>query len=952
MRIELDPALAGGLSTESAARRATFAERFGIRAIRGCRVHELFGDNGRPVDDFVSAQVQRSRENRPRIVRRQRHVSVLMDPNQYLLDTSGRPKGQTAGAVYGSFNVVLRLERRHTALIPMLETLRDAISLDATLPDWLQDLVLGYGDRNGAHYTNVSGDMRSVHLGRAFADWNHLKRSFPDWRLRAAGDGLDSSNAESKPPFVLTLPRGMFAAVDGEHDGDAATATGTKRIAADDHDAVLVRAAAPRAAGDAVVYAAPRFTPTQAAAIVSGALKGLTIIAGAPGSGKTTIAAQVAASVFASSPSQRTLVVAPTRANLVALLSKLIQLGVPERHVVSLSHGFDELRADTDEALSKLGRVNHLLARRKMLLARVNKLAAALDIPGAHGNTCETASYFFSSHVAPRWASFKSDTARSSAASEIRERFPFSAFFAPQALADTGTPQAARDAADKLYDEIAQLFADIAETQALELLRARRERTDFIVAKQARVIGVDARDLPLKYNELSRLGADCTTVIIDNAHAVQDAESFLALLVGGSAARAGRGSASARPALERVVLAGDPLQPPTLVRSIALRTYSRLGQSLFERLIRLGVTAVEMPEQGRMRESLAGLCRSLYPGIQTLEATRTATVMQRANPGFAFESQFVDVQDFMGQGETEPRPGFFQNLGEAEYVVAVFQYMRLIGYPASKIAILTPYRGQRELIIDVLAQRCSWNPIFGTPRSIATLDEFHDGPVDVVLMSLVRTRTAGAVADPRQLAAGVLSARLGVYVFGRRAAFAGLQGPLSDLAERPDRLWLRMGEKHGERMSREAGDSGVASPSDATSAGGKAVRMEGVEHMGRFVHQMAQEQVAWLQKAAQSQRRSGSARQRGKAGQARKPLAGKAPATEDIEMGTGDAANKTGDMASAGEEDEGSDNDDDDDTVESSEEASGSDDNDDGADGGGAEGDDVAADDADIDADE
>jgi TRAP-type uncharacterized transport system fused permease subunit len=47
-----------------------------------------------------------------------------------------------------------------------------------------------------------------------------------------------------------------------------------------------------------------------------------------------------------------------------------------------------------------------------------------------------------------------------------------------------------------------------------------------------------------------------------------------------------------------------------------------------------------------------------------------------------------------------------QNLGEAEYVVACYQYMRLLGYPAEKIAILTTYNGQRALIGDVLQQVC------------------------------------------------------------------------------------------------------------------------------------------------------------------------------------------------------------------------------------------------------
>lgn len=76
-----------------------------------------------------------------------------------------------------------------------------------------------------------------------------------------------------------------------------------------------------------------------------------------------------------------------------------------------------------------------------------------------------------------------------------------------------------------------------------------------------------------------------------------------------------------------------------------------------------------------------------------------------------------------GRGETTPTAFFYQNLGEAEYVVATYQYMRLLGYPASKISILTAYNGQCQLIQDVVQQRCANNDIFGEPGRIATVDK-------------------------------------------------------------------------------------------------------------------------------------------------------------------------------------------------------------------------------------
>ncbi len=73
---------------------------------------------------------------------------------------------------------------------------------------------------------------------------------------------------------------------------------------------------------------------------------------------------------------------------------------------------------------------------------------------------------------------------------------------------------------------------------------------------------------------------------------------------------------------------------------------------------------------------------------------------------------YLVMSDFQGKGESCPTPYFYQNLGEAEYAVALYQYMLLIGYPSEKITILTTYNGQKHLIRDVLSQRCR-HKIFG-----------------------------------------------------------------------------------------------------------------------------------------------------------------------------------------------------------------------------------------------
>ena len=81
-------------------------------------------------------------------------------------------------------------------------------------------------------------------------------------------------------------------------------------------------------------------------------------------------------------------------------------------------------------------------------------------------------------------------------------------------------------------------------------------------------------------------------------------------------------------------------------------------------------------------------------------------------------SWHTDTPDFEGRGETVPVPYFFQNLAEAEYVVTLYQYMRLLGYPAEKISMLTTYNGQKALLKDVVERRCAHHPAFGVPHKV------------------------------------------------------------------------------------------------------------------------------------------------------------------------------------------------------------------------------------------
>ncbi|KFG56231.1 putative aquarius [Toxoplasma gondii FOU] len=202
--------------------------------------------------------------------------------------------------------------------------------------------------------------------------------------------------------------------------------------------------------------------------------------------------------------------------------------------------------------------------------------------------------------------------------------------------------------------------------------------------------------------------------------------------------------------------------------------------------------------QGRARPSLAALYSWNYRRLGNLPAVVESERYITANPGLSFDFQFINVEDHAGKGETSPLPYFYQNLGEAEAVVALYMYMRLTGYPAEAISILTTYNGQLALISDVLHQRCAWNPAIGLPKAVATVDKYQGMQNDYILLSLVRTERVGHIRDVRRLIVAVSRARLGLYVFGRWSLFgncAETRPVMRNFAKRPLQLALQLDEE-------------------------------------------------------------------------------------------------------------------------------------------------------------
>ena len=496
------------------------------------------------------------------------------------------------------------------------------------------------------------------------------------------------------------------------------------------------------------------------------------------GTGKTDVAVQIISNLFHSFPSQRTVIITHSNAALNDLFEKVMARGdIDERYMLRLGYGERDLQISSQFDFTKIGRVNHALFRRLELLERVQCLSESLGISGTFERgsdgspsyTCETAEYFRLHHVEKLKAVFNTGIASLDGCSsqQIFALFPFKRYFG----IDEQQGSISIDEAKQKIDFINSIFLELAEYRPLELLRSQKQRSDYLITNQARIVAMTCTHAAIMRSNLVELGFRYDNVLIEEAGQMLDIETFIPLLLQSGDVH---DSSSSPTRLKRVCLIGDHHQLPPVVKNTSFSRYSRLDQSLFSRLIAQGVPTIQLNKQGRARPEIARLYSWRYNDLGNLDFISSDSKFKLANAGFAHTYQLIDCGDFMGRGESAPTAFFYQNVGEAEYAVAIFQYMVMIGYPPEKITLLTTYNGQRDLLNDILSQRCgNGTPLANVrPYAVSTVDQYQGQQNDYVILSLVRTKTVGHLRDVRRLIVATSRARLGLYVLCRQQLFS------------------------------------------------------------------------------------------------------------------------------------------------------------------------------------
>ena len=130
-------------------------DHFGVEAVRGCEVLDI-----QPVEGAGNL----------------RRLRVALDTSQYGSDQLGG----IAESLYSSFNVLVRRKAKENNSKPILESIRDTMQHRITVPSWINDIFLGYGNPSSAHYSNISAPLETIDFRDTFIDEEHVIEAFSD----------------------------------------------------------------------------------------------------------------------------------------------------------------------------------------------------------------------------------------------------------------------------------------------------------------------------------------------------------------------------------------------------------------------------------------------------------------------------------------------------------------------------------------------------------------------------------------------------------------------------------------------------------------------------------------------------------------------------------------------------------------------------------------------------
>ena len=213
----------------------------------------------------------------------------------------------------------------------------------------------------------------------------------------------------------------------------------------------------------------------------------------------------------------------------------------------------------------------------------------------------------------------------------------------------------------------------------------------------------------------------------------------------------------------QLALVGDHKQlRPTVVSDEAARQGLQL--SVFERLLRSGVTPHLLDTQYRMHPSLADFASAEFYAGRLLSGTSPES--RPPVRGFAWPSARVNVALVVSNAQEEGTAGASKrNQGEASTVTSIVRSVLAAGeLAAAQIGVVTPYASQVSLVRQLLAAMPAARGV-----EVKSVDGFQGREKELIVFSAVRAGRGGSlgfVSDARRLNVLLTRAKRGFIVVG------------------------------------------------------------------------------------------------------------------------------------------------------------------------------------------
>lgn len=218
----------------------------------------------------------------------------------------------------------------------------------------------------------------------------------------------------------------------------------------------------------------------------------------------------------------------------------------------------------------------------------------------------------------------------------------------------------------------------------------------------------------------------------------------------------------------QLILVGDHCQlgPVVMCKKAAK---AGLSQSLFERLVVLGIRPLRLEVQYRMHPEL-----SQFPSNFFYEGSLQNGVCaedRKLKIDFPWPSPECPMFFLVTQGleEIAGSGTSYLNRTEAANVEKIATRFLKNGLRPSQIGIITPYEGQRAYLVQYMQYQGSLHSNLYQEIEIASVDAFQGREKDIIIMSCVRSNEhqgIGFLNDPRRLNVALTRAKYGIIIVG------------------------------------------------------------------------------------------------------------------------------------------------------------------------------------------